>query len=84
VEGAVPDGLEARFWALAETQTEEFGFAADCESLMLNFILQGVERLMREGFADNEFKIHEAEVNLSRASELNTANMHAANVFISE
>lgn len=50
----MPDGLEARFWALAETQTEEFGFAADCESLMLNFILQGVERLMRQGFADNE------------------------------
>ena len=62
----MPDNLERRFWALAEAQTAGFGFAQDCELLMRNLIHQGVDRLTREGFAENEFKIHEAEANLSR------------------
>ena len=62
----VADPLEERFWALAQTQTAGFGFAPDCESLMRSFISLGVARLKKEGFADNEYKIYEAEANLSR------------------
>ena len=58
--------LEARFWGLAETQTAGFGFAPDCESLTRNLIRRGVEELTRQGLANNEFRIHEAEANLSR------------------
>jgi hypothetical protein len=62
----MPNDLEARFWKLAETQTAGFGFTPVCETLVRNFIRYGVENLMREGLANDEFRIHEAEVNLSR------------------
>jgi hypothetical protein len=62
----VDQSLENRFWELANSQTMGFGFAPDCESMMRAFISQGVQTLSVAGFKQNEFKIHEAEANLSR------------------
>ena len=62
----MPDNLEARFWALAQTQTSGFGFAPDCEAMTRQLISQGMQKLVAQGFAANEYKIHEAEANLSR------------------
>jgi hypothetical protein len=62
----MPEDLEARFWALAEAQAAGFGFADNCEAMMRQFIAQGVQKLISEGSAGNEFKVHQAEANLSR------------------
>jgi len=60
------DILETRFWALAQSQTAGFGFAPGCEAEVRELIQRGVATLTTQGFAGNEFKIHEAEANLSR------------------
>jgi hypothetical protein len=39
------ESLEDRFWALAQTQTAGFGFAADCEAMTRSFIQQGILKL---------------------------------------
>jgi hypothetical protein len=58
--------LVSRFWNLAQAQTAGFGFAPDCELLLRGFIQQGVGRMVAEGAAGDEHKIHQAESNLSR------------------
>ena len=57
--------IENRLWSLAQYRASDFGFASDCQGLVMGLIRDGVKRIEYEGVLDNDNQIALAEANLS-------------------